>query len=137
MAKIELEIVADNSQYITKTKEVETATASMQEKVQQGTKRQKGLIEDTVEALKKFEQQRNKAYTIEGVEKYNKKIAEAKQTLEEYNKAGVEQTKTQDKQKKSNNEIMTGLKRMAATYLTITAAIKAFNANNEKHAGDG
>ena len=81
--KIELQIVADNADYITKTKQVEDATKSMQRSVQEGEKRQKGLIEDTTDALKKYEQQRKKAYKLEDLERYNKKIAEAKQTLKE------------------------------------------------------
>jgi len=51
-----------------------------------------------------------KAFTIEGVEKYNKKIAEAKQTLEEYNKAGLQTDKIQEKQKKNTNDLWNGLK---------------------------
>ena len=53
--KIELQIVADNADYIQKTKQVEDATKSMQRSVQEGDKRQKGLIEDQIAALKELE----------------------------------------------------------------------------------
>jgi len=138
MKRIELEIVADNSQYIQSTKEVTQATQTMQKSVHKGEQRTKGLIEDTTAALKDYEEKRKKAFTIEGVEKYNKKIAEAKQTLEEYNKAGIETTKVQEKQKKGNNDMITGLKRLAATYLTVHAAVKIFKAimNSTQQTGD-
>lgn len=128
MKRIELEIVADNSQYIQSAKQVEQATTSMYNKSQQGQKREKGLIEDTVEAIKKLEERRKKAYSIEEVERYNKKLAEAKQTLAEYNKAGVEVEKTAKKQIKSTGSLLDIFKKMIVPLLTITAATKAFNA---------
>ena len=136
--KIELQIVADNAQYISATKQVEQATISMQRTVQEGEKRQKGLIEDTTEALKEYEQQRKKALNYEDLAKANKRIAEAKKTLDEYNKAGLETEKTQEKVKKSTNGMWDGLKRLAAAYLTVNAAIKAFNAvmNSTQRTGD-
>ncbi len=92
MRKIELEIVADNSQYIQSTRQVTDATGQMQKKVEERQKREKGLIEDTIDAIKAMEEARKKAYDIKEVEKYNKKIAEARLTLDEYNKVGIKTT---------------------------------------------
>jgi len=126
--KIELQIVADNADYITKTKQVEDATKSMQRSVQEGEKRQKGLIEDTTDALKKYEQQRKKAYKLEDLERYNKKIAEAKQTLKEYEQAGLKVDEAQKKQVKSTNNLWSSIKKLGAAYLSVNAAIKVFKA---------
>jgi hypothetical protein len=121
--KIELQIVADNSQYITATKQVEEATVSMQRTVQNGEKRQKGLIEDTTAALKKYEEARSKAMTTEGIAKYNKKIAEAKQTLKEYGEVGLE---ANQKIEKSGNSLLSSIGKWALGFATITTAIKVF-----------
>jgi len=138
MKRIELEIVADNSQYIKSTQEVTQATTTMQKTIQKGEVRTKGLIEDTIDALKDYEEKRKKAFTIEGVEKYNRKIAEARKTLQEYNKAGLETEKIQTRQEKNNNTMISGLKKLAASYLTVHAALKVFNAvmNSTQQTGD-
>ena len=111
MKRIELEIVADNSQYIQSAKQVEQATESMHNKAQQGQRREKGLIEDTIEAIKDYEEKRKKAYRIEDVERYNKKLAEARQTLKEYNEAGVKQAEAAQKQVKSSGDLLSIFKK--------------------------
>lgn len=126
MKRIELEIVADNSQYIRSAKEVEQATTSMHSKVQQGQKREKGLIEDTIDAIKEYEEKRKKAYRIEDVERYNKKIAEARQTLKSYNEAGLKQEEATKKQVTSSGNLLNIFKKMIGPLLTLTAATKAF-----------
>lgn len=135
--KIELQIVADNADYIQKTKQVEQATVSMQRNVQESEKRQKGLIEDTTEALKKYEQQRKKAYKLEDLERYNKKIAEAKQTLKEYEQAGLRVDEAQKKQVKSTNNLWSSIKKLGAAYLSVNAAIKIFKAVMDSTQGTG
>jgi hypothetical protein len=90
MATIDLKIIADSNQAVQEITKVTEASKTMQRTVQEGEKRQKGLIEDTIDALKKYEIARNKAMSVEGIEKYNKKIAETKQTLKEYETAGVQ-----------------------------------------------
>lgn len=137
MKRIELEIVADNSQYIQSAKQVEQATESMHNKAQQGQRREKGLIEDTIEAIKDYEEKRKKAYRIEDVERYNKKLAEARQTLKEYNEAGVKQVEATKKQVKSSGDLLSIFKKMIASLLTVTAATKAFNAIMKSTQGTG
>jgi len=121
--KIELQIVADNSQYIASTKQVEQATVSMQKTVQEGEKRQKGLIEDTTEAIKKYQEARDKAMTTESIEKYNKKIAEAKQTLKEYETAGVQANQKIEKQ---GNSLLSAVGKWALGFATVATAVKLF-----------
>lgn len=138
MKRVELEIVMDNSQYINSAKQVEQATQSMHDKSQQGQRREKGLIEDTMEAIKKLEERRRKAYSIEELERYNKKLAEARQTLKEYNEAGVKFEKAQKEQVKSTNGLFSAFKRLLGPILTVTAAIKGFNVimNSTQRTGD-
>jgi hypothetical protein len=128
MAKIELEIVANNSQYIAQTKEVEQATQSMHNTVARGQQREKGLIEDLIDSIKELEESKKKAYSIESIEKYNKKLAEAKKDLKEYEQAGISVEKTNERQKSKTNELWGALKRLGAAYLTVSTAIKAFKA---------
>ena len=135
--KIELQIVADNADYINKTKEVAQATVTMQRSVQEGEKRQKGLIEDTTEAIKKYEKARKQAYKFEDLERYNKKIAEAKQTLKEYEQAGLKVDEAQKKQVKSTNNLWSSIKKLGAAYLSINAAVKIFKAVMDSTQGTG
>jgi len=123
MATIDLKIVADSAQAVQEINKITNATQSMQRTVQEGEKRQKGLIEDTISALKKFEDARNKAMTTEGIEKYNKKIAEAKQTLKEYETIGVNANKNMEK---SGNSLLQSLGKWALGFATVTAAVKLF-----------
>src|SRR5690606_36752090 len=96
------------------------------------------LTEDTIDALKDYEEKRKKAFPIEGVEKYNRNIAEARKTLQEYNKDGLETEKIQTRQEKNNNTMISGLKKLAASYLTVHAALRVFNAAmiSTQQAGD-
>jgi hypothetical protein len=123
MATIDLKIVADSNQAVSEITKVTEASKTMQRTVQEGEKRQKGLIEDTIDALKKYEIARNKAMSVEGIEKYNKKIAEGRQTLKEYETAGVQ---ANEKVEKSGNSLLQSIGRWALGFATITAAIKIF-----------
>jgi hypothetical protein len=49
MATIDLKIVADSNQAVSEITKVTEASKTMQRTVQEGEKRQKGLIEDTIE----------------------------------------------------------------------------------------
>lgn len=128
MAKIELEIVASNEQYLQAVKEVETATESMTRASRKRQADEKGIIEAIVEGMDQLQKARMKANDPKDIEKYNKKLAEAKAELNAYNKAGLDQAKTQESSNKTMSKMWTTLKGMAITYVTVTAAIKAFNA---------
>ena len=68
--KIELQIVADNSDVITKTKQVSDAMDSMTKSAKHVYTGQKGLIEGLEEDLKNLEAQRRKAFTNKEVGAY-------------------------------------------------------------------
>ena len=126
--KIELQIVADNADYIQKTKQVEEATKSMQRSVQGGDRRSKGLIEEQIEALKKLEKQRLKTNDEKQLIKLNQRIAEGNKNLKEFYNTGLKVEETTKKQAKSTNELWNGVKKLAAAYLTVNGAIKIFKA---------
>lgn len=126
--KIELQIVADNADYIQKTKQVEEATKSMQRSVQDGDKRQKGLIEDQIAALKELEKARIKANNEKDLIKINQRIAEGTKNLKEFQQMGVKTEETIKKQAKNTDLLWNSVKKLAAAYLTINGAIKIFKA---------
>lgn len=126
--KIELQIVADNADYIQKTKQVEEATKSMQRSVQDGDKRQKGLIEDQIAALKELEKARIKANNEKDLIKINQRIAEGTKNLKEFQQMGVKVDDTIKKQSKSTDSLWSGVKKLGAAYLTVNGAIKIFKA---------
>ena len=130
MATIDLKIIADSTQAVQEINKITETTKTMQRTIQEGEKRQKGLIEDVTDALKKYEIARNKAMTVEGIEKYNKKITEAKQTLKEYGEIGID---ANQKIEKSGNSLLQSIGKWALGFATITTAIKVFKADNGQH----
>ena len=126
--KIELQIVADNSDVITKTKQVSDAMDSMTKSAKHVYTGQKGLIEGLEEDLKNLEAQRRKAFTNKEVEAFNKSIAGTKKYLEDIKKEGIEVEKSNQKQVKSTNNLWGSVKKLAAAYLTVNTAIKVFKA---------
>lgn len=89
MESVELKLVANNSQAVSSIKELATESNKLYANNEKNQKRQVGLIADIEKELEKLRELQKNAMTIEHIEKYNKKIAEAKQSLDEYNKAGL------------------------------------------------
>ena len=136
--KIELQIVADNADYIQKTKQVEQATASMQRSVQEGDKRQKGLIEDQIAALKELEKARVKANNEKDLIKINQRIKEGTKNLREFQQLGVKTDETINKQAKSTNALWSSVKKLAIAYVSVTAVMKGVKAifSSTQQSGD-
>lgn len=133
MRKVELEIVADNSQYIRSTQEVASATEKMRDKVIEGQKKEKGAIEAIIDGMKQLEKARKKATDIDDIAQYNKKLAEARLELNQLKKAGLEvakstkeQTKEIDKQAKATNSLWDSIKKLGLAYLSVATAKKVF-----------
>jgi len=80
--KIELQIVANNADYIQKTKEVEQATISMQTTSEQSQKHQKDLITQTANEYKKIVIEKKKAFDTKPIDEHNKKTAAAADALQ-------------------------------------------------------
>jgi hypothetical protein len=94
MADVTLVMKADASDHLKKIKDVQNAHVSLNKTVVDNQKREKGLIEDIEAELTKLQDKKKRAYSVDDIEKYNKKIAEAKMHLEEYDKAGTKSVKT-------------------------------------------
>lgn len=124
--EVELKIIADSSKFTEAARDVQKETKRMGDAVNQQQHRQKGLIEDTAEALKRYEKAQKEAYDEKALVYYNRKIAEAKHTLKEYNKAGLEVAATNEKIEKSGKSIGSMFGRMVTPLLAVTAAIAGF-----------
>ena len=127
MAKIELEIVANNEQYVSKIKEVEAVTDDLAKKRRKHWGEEKGIIESIIEGLDELQEKRKKANDPKAIEYYNKKIAEARSELTGFNKLGVQQEKTVAKTEGGMKKLLGTVGKMVLGYVTITAAIKVFN----------
>jgi len=94
---------------------VKSTLDSVDNKIQ----RHSGLIEDIENHISKLKENQKKAFTIEGIERYNKKIAEAEQSLKEYNEAGLPA-------EKQTNALVGSISKMAMKLLIAIAAWKTF-----------
>lgn len=93
MKEIELKLVTNNAPAIKGVRELAVESQKLYTNTEKQQKRQVGLIEDIEQELGKLQEAQKKALTIEHIEKYNKKIDEAKKNLQEYNEAGVKSQK--------------------------------------------
>jgi hypothetical protein len=101
--EVSLKLVADNSQAVKSVKELNTESQKLYTNNEKGQKRQIGLIADVEKELGKLQTAQKNAMTLQHIEKYNQKIAEAKKALDEYNKAGLQM----EKQTESNTAKLT------------------------------
>lgn len=91
--EVELVLVANNKDAVKGVRELASESQKLYTNNEKQQKRQVGLIADIEKELGKLQNAQKNAMTIEHIEKYNKKIAEAKQALDEYNKAGLQAEK--------------------------------------------
>ena len=94
MAEVKLILKAENAQYIQRVREAQKASQGLYTTVERGMKREKGLIEDIEQELVRLEARKKKAWKVEDIKIYNKKIAEAKRDLQDYDQAGMKAQKT-------------------------------------------
>jgi hypothetical protein len=123
--QVTLTLKADTSQYVKGIKDAQKATEDLYKTVEKGAKREKGLIEDLEDSINELTAAKKKAYRVEDIEKYNKKIEEAKIHLNEYEQAGV---KANTNVEKSGNNLLRSVKAWALGFATITTAVAAFKA---------
>ena len=133
-SKVELILTADNKQAVAGIKEVQKATEDLHKTVVEGTKREKGLIEDIKDSLRDLEKGKERAWKTEDIEKYSQKIQEAKQDLKEYENLGVKAEKTTATLSQTITKWALGLggaavalKIVKDALLATTAGINAFN----------
>lgn len=121
MPDVTLTLKADNSQYVSKIKEAQSVSQSLYDSVERSQKRELGLIEDIEQALDQLQKAKKKAYTVEDIEKYNQKIAEAKVHLKEYETAGTE---SMESVKKSSNSLIAVLGGLTAAIASVGLAFR-------------
>ena len=80
--KIELQIVADNADYIKKVGEINKATDSMQSNAEESLKKQKQTIDQTTVAYQKAAKEKNKAFDTKGMDQHTKKTQETAAAIE-------------------------------------------------------
>jgi len=118
MADVKLILTADNTQYIQKVKQAQDATQKLHDASVSGGKREKGILEEIDATLVKLQKARQKAFTYEDIARYNKKIAETKQNLQEYEQAGLKVEKQTESMTQSIGKWAAGLG-IAATALNL------------------
>ena len=118
---VKLVLQADNSQYIQKVKQAQDATQKLHDTSVAGGKREKGILQEIDDTLVRLTKARQKAFTIEEIEKYNKKIQETKQYLEEYEQAGVQ---ANTKIEKSGNTLLKSIGSWAAGLVVFSSAMR-------------
>ena len=90
MTEVEIKLIAPNQEAVKSIRQVATESQKLHTASEKQQKRQIGLITDIEKELSRLQAAQKNAMTIEHIEKYNKKIAEAKKNLDDYNKVGLE-----------------------------------------------
>ena len=134
MADVTLVLKANNSDYVNKMKEAQSASQKVYDTANAGGKREKGILEEIETRLNSLQKARQKAFSYEDIEKYNKKIQETKQNLQEYEQAGMKADKQTQSLSQSIGKWALGLGGAAAilgvlkdAVMKLTPAINAFN----------
>jgi hypothetical protein len=122
MQDIELKLVTNQTAAVKGIREVAVESDKLYKNNEKQQKRQIGLITDVENELKRLQEAQKNAMTTAQIEKFNKKIAEAKKDLEAYNKAGIEGNKEVEK---SSNGLIQKIGKMALAYASVTVVIKA------------
>lgn len=106
MTEVEIKLIAPNQEAVKSIRQVAAESQKLHTSSEKQQKRQIGLIADIEKELSRLQTAQKNAMTIEHIEKYNRKIAEAKKSLEEYNKAGVK-AEEQNKKLEEKTESLT------------------------------
>lgn len=132
--EVELKLVADNKDAVKGVRELAQESQKLYDNNKKAQQREVGLIADIEKELDRLKEKKRNAFTIESIEKYNKKIKEAEQDLREYNKAGLETEKQTNTLSQSITKwalslggATAALKLLKDALLTTTQGINAFN----------
>lgn len=93
---VTLVLKADNSQYINKIKEAQTATQKLHDTNEKGQKTNLGLIEREIKMQEQLSQRANKAKEIGSLKQYNQLLDDSKKRLDSLHKAGLDVEKQGD-----------------------------------------
>ena len=118
---VELRLIADNKDAVKGVRELAQESQKLYDNNKKAQQREVGLIADIEKELDRLKDKKKNAFTVEQIEKYNKKIREAEQDLKDYNNAGV-------KAEEQNTKISTSLKELATKLVAGIAVWKSFKA---------
>lgn len=125
MREVELKLVANNNAAVASVRELATASQKLHDNYEKQQKRQVGLIADIEKELGRLQTAQKNAMSIENITKYNQKIAEAKQSLQEYNEMGV-------KVEKQGQTMMQSIGKWALGIGAVTTAVGLLKGAFEK-----
>ena len=114
----------DDSQLLTAQQSMQRYGAVVESRLkstERGINRHIGLIKDIEEALTELRDERKDAFSVEEIEKYNRKIAEAEQHLKEYKEAGIPAERQTD-------NLGSSFKQLAIKAIAAVAIWKTFKA---------
>jgi len=117
MKEVELKIITNQSSAVNSVRELATESKKLYDNNEVAQKRQVGLIADIEKELGRLQTAQKNAMTVENITKYNQKIAEAKQSLDEYNKAGVAVQKQGD-------SMMQSIGKWALGFASVATAVR-------------
>ena len=117
MKDVELRLVTNQAPAVAGIKAVAAEAQKLHTNQEKNNRRQVGLIEDIEKELGKLQEAQKKAMTVEHITKYNQKIAEAKQALQEYNEAGV-------KVEKQGTSMMQSVGKWVLGFASVATAVK-------------
>lgn len=120
MPEVVLTLKANNAPHIKAAQEAQKATQKIYDEAERGGKREKGILEEIEGRLNSLNKARQKAFTIEDIAKYNKKIQETKLNLEEYEKAGLKAT---ENVKKSGDSMVQSIGKWALGIASVTKLV--------------
>jgi hypothetical protein len=131
---VTLVLKADNSQYVNKIKEAQNANQKLYDTSVAGEKREKGILQEIEDRLTSLQKKRQAAFSYEDIAKYNQKIAETKQHLQEYEQAGMKADKqTQALTQSIGKWVLTLggaaaiLTKLKDAFMQLTVGINTFN----------
>lgn len=120
MPDVRLVLTADNTQYVNKIKEAQTATQKLHDTSENTSKRRLGLIEQEEIRIKSLTELRRKAYRTTDIETYNKLLTDSTKRLKDHEKAGLDANKNLEK---SSDGMIDKIGKMALAYLTVRSAV--------------
>jgi hypothetical protein len=124
VADVTLVLKADNSDYVRKMREAETASQKVYTTAEKGAKQEQGRIEELRQTIDKLKNARDKAYSIDKIEAYNKRIKEEIEDLKELETAGLNVRKSTDQMGEAVAGAAKKLTLVGAAIALITKVVK-------------
>jgi hypothetical protein len=120
MADVTLVLKANNSDYVNKMREAQSASQKVYDTVEKGSVKSRGLIAQEIQMQKQLTDQRNRATTNASLVQYNKLLDDSKKRLADLEKQGVQSNQNIEK---SQSNLLTYVLRTVAAYISFRTVI--------------